>query len=531
MPAGLPNHSGENFMLQSIPQGRLTRYVASRATLGVLALTLAACQDSVAPGSSTRAASAAPLRSLQDASSRIPDEYIVVFNDDVGDVSGHAKSLVNAHGGSLHFTYAGALRGFSAHMSAQAAAAIENDPNVAYVEQDQTMTAASLASTGTQSPVYQWGIDRIDQRGSTLDLSYSWLSDASGVTVYILDTGIRITHQDFGGRASYGPDFVSSTSSDDCNGHGTHMAGTVGGSYYGVAKNVSLVAVRVLDCSGVGTASAAIAGLDWVTRNHAPLSVANLSFSGAFSSTVNQAVANAIAAGVTVVAAAGDNGMPPDACQYSPSSAPGAITVGAMRQTDLMAGFSNYGPCVDLFAPGFSITSDWYTGDNIVWVQDGTSSAAAHASGAAAIFMALNPSATPADVSNALTGNATAGALTGLGSGSPNLLLYTGDGSAPPPPPPPAPTTNNPPTASFTASCSRAKCSFNGSGSKDDVGIVSYSWTFGDGASLTSTSATASHTYTAKGSYSETVTLTVTDAGGLTGTAQKTITIKNGGGK
>jgi PKD repeat protein len=196
-----------------------------------------------------------------------------------------------------------------------------------------------------------------------------------------------------------------------------------------------------------------------------------------------------------------------------------------------MAGFSNYGPCVDLFAPGFSITSDWYTGDNIVWVQDGTSSAAAHASGAAAIFMALNPSATPADVSNALTGNATAGALTGLGSGSPNLLLYTGDGSAPPPPPPPAPTTNNPPTASFTASCSRAKCSFNGSGSKDDVGIVSYSWTFGDGASLTSTSATASHTYTAKGSYSETVTLTVTDAGGLTGTAQKTITIKNGGGK
>jgi subtilisin family serine protease len=528
MPAGLPNHSGENFMLQSIPQGRLRRFGASWATLGFVALMLAACRDTVAPGSSnTRAASALPSRSLQDASSRIPDEYIVVFTDDVGDAGGHAKSLVSSHGGSLHFVYSGALNGFSAHMSAQAAAAIENDPNVAYVEQDQSVAAASLASTGTQSPVYQWGIDRIDQRSGTLDLSYSWLSDASGVTVYILDTGIRITHQDFGGRASYGPDFVSGASSDDCNGHGTHMAGTVGGSYYGAAKNVSLVAVRVLDCSGIGTASAAIAGLDWVTRNHAPLSVANLSFAGAYSATLNQAVANAIAAGVTVVASAGDNGMPPDACQYSPASAPGAITVGAMRQGDMMAGFSNYGPCVDMFAPGFSVTSDWYTGDNIVWVQDGTSSAAAHTSGAAAMYIALHPSATPADVSNGLAGAATTGVLTGLGSGSPNRLLYTGDGSAAPPPPPPT-STNNPPTASFTVSCSRAKCKFDGSGSTDDVGIVSYTWTFGDGASLTSTSAIASHTYTAKGTFTESVTLTVTDGGGLTASTQKTLTIKNG---
>jgi len=517
-------------MLQSIPTtGRLTRYCASRAALGVLALTLAACQDAVAPSSSTtHAANAAATRTLQSASSRIPDEYIVVFNDDVGDVSGQAKGLVNAQGGSLHFTYTGALKGFSAHLSAQAAAAIENNPNVAYVEQDQTTAAAALASSGVQSPVYQWGIDRIDQRGGTLDLSYSWLSDASGVTVYILDTGVRITHQDFGGRASYGPDFVSGTSSNDCNGHGTHMAGTVGGSYYGAAKSVNLVAVRVLDCSGAGTASAAIAGLDWVTTNHAPLSVANLSFAGGYSATLNQAVANAIAAGVTVVAAAGDNGMPPDACQYSPASAPGAVTVGAMRQGDMMAGFSNYGPCVDLFAPGFSITSDWYTGDNIVWVLDGTSDAAAHTSGAAAIYLALHPTATPAEVANGLTGSATTGVLTGLGAGSPNLLLYTGDGSAPPPPPPPPPTTNSPPTASFTASCSRAKCSFNGSGSKDDVGIVSYAWTFGDGSSLTSTSATASHAYTAKGTYSETVTLTVTDGGGLTASTQKTLTIKNG---
>jgi subtilisin family serine protease len=488
---------------------------------------LAACQDAVAPGSpNTLAASAAPSRSSHSANSRIPDEYIVVFTDDVSDAPGRAKALANAHGGNVHFTYTGALKGFSAHMSAQAAAAIENDPNVAYVEQDQTIEAASLASGGLQSPVYQWGIDRIDQRGATIDLSYSWSSDGSGVTVYILDTGIRITHQDFGGRASYGPDFISGASSDDCNGHGTHMAGSVGGSYYGAAKNVSLVSVRVLDCNRIGSASTAVAGLDWVTRNHALLSVANLSFVGGYSDAVNTAVANAIAAGVTVVAAAGDNGMPPDACQYSPSSAPGAITVGAMRQGDAMAGFSNYGPCVDIFAPGFNVTSDWSTGDNIVWVQDGTSSAAAHTSGAAAMYLASHQSASPADVWNGLNGAATTGALTGLGSGSPNRLLYTGDGSgsAPPPPPPPPPTNNNPPTASFTSSCSRAKCTFNASGSRDDVGIVSYYWTFGDGGSLTSTSASASHTYLAKGTYSETVTLIVTDAGSLTGSTQKTST-------
>jgi hypothetical protein len=180
-----------------------------------------------------------------------------------------------------------------------------------------------------------------------------------------------------------------------------------------------------------------------------------------------------------------------------------------------------------MFAPGFSVTSDWYTGDNIVWVQDGTSSAAAHTSGAAAMYIALHPSATPADVSNGLAGAATTGVLTGLGSGSPNRLLYTGDGSAAPPPPPPT-STNNPPTASFTVSCSRAKCKFDGSGSTDDVGIVSYTWTFGDGASLTSTSAIASHTYTAKGTFTESVTLTVTDGGGLTASTQKTLTIKNG---
>ncbi|HSQ31272.1 MAG TPA: S8 family serine peptidase [Gemmatimonadaceae bacterium] len=519
-------------MAQSIPTGRRTHVCASLAMVGLVALTLSACQDSVAPSSQgTRAPGASAARDSQNAGSRIPDQYIVVLDDSVNDVGARATSLMGANNAGVGFTYTAALKGFSAHMSAQAAAALQNAPGVALVEQDQTVTVSGMtSSSGIQKPAWVWGLDRVDQRGSTLDTTYHWLGDGSGVTVYILDTGIRITHQDFGGRASYGPDLVSNTSSNDCNGHGTHMAGTVGGSYYGAAKAVSLVAVRVLDCSGTGTASTAIAGLDWVTRNHVGPSVANLSFTGPLSSTLNQAVANAIAAGVTVVTSAGDNGIPPDACQYSPSSAPDGITVGAMRQTDIMAGFSNYGPCVDLFAPGFSITSDWWTGDNIVWALDGTSSAAAHVSGAAAIYLSLYPSSTPSQVASAIVGSATSGALGQLGTNSPNLLLYTGDfsGSAPAPSPPP-PTTNAAPTASFTVSCSKANCSYNASASTDDVGIVSYAWNFGDGTSQTTTSATTTHTYTTKGKYSVTITLTVTDGGGLTGTAQKTVTITNRG--
>jgi subtilisin family serine protease len=506
---------------------RWSRTVLSAATVA-LAMTLAACQDVAAPtGSTLRAPSA---RASKETGGNVKDQYIVVFNDDVSDAKGRANALLKSHGGELRNTYTTVLNGFSAELNAQQAAAIENDPSVAYVEQDQAIEASSLPSAGIQSPMYQWGADRIDQRGATLDLSYSWQSDAADVTVYILDTGIRTSHQDFGGRASYGADFVGGGVSGDCNGHGTHMAGTVGGAYYGVAKNVKLVSVRVLDCSGNGSASAAIAGLDWVVANHDRLSVANMSFAGPSNSALNDAVAKAIAAGVTVVAASGDYGMPPDACSYSPASAPGAITVGAMQQPDMVTGFSNVGPCVDLFAPGFSITSDWYTGDNIVWVRDGTSSAAAHASGAAAMYLSLHPTASPAEVANGLVSAATTGVLKNVTGGAPNRLLYTGDGSsAPPPPPPPPPPTNQAPTASFTASCSKAKCTFNGAGSKDDVGIVSYTWTFGDGTSFRSTTSSATHTYTAKGSYSMTVTLTVTDGPGLSGSAQKTITIKNQG--
>ena len=513
------------------PTGGRSSSRASWVTLGLLTVTLAACQDSMAPSSNAiRGPSGSAAHEAQNSGGQIPGEYIVVFNDDVKDIPGQAKGLVNANAGTLHFTFTDAVHGFSAHLSPQAAQAIENNPNVAYVEQDQTVAAAGFGGAGVQDPAWEWGLDRIDQRGAVLDTSYSWMNDGAGVVVYILDTGVRISHQEFGGRASYGADLVNGTSADDCNGHGTHMAGKVAGSYYGVAKGASIVSVRVLDCSGVSSASVTVAGLDWVVRNHAPLSVANLSFAGGLSSAVNQAVSSAIAAGITVVAAAGDNGMPPDACQYSPSSATDAITVGAMRPGDLMAGFSNYGPCVDLFAPGWQVVSAWWTGDNIVWQLDGSSSAAAHVSGAAAIYLAMHPSATPGDVANGIMTASTQNALGGLGANTVNRLLFAGDWSSgggiiPPPPPPPS---NTAPTASFTASCSRNKCSFDGSGSRDDVGIVSYRWAFGDGTTATTTSPKTNHSYLAKGTYNMTITLTVSDAAGLTGSASKTVTIKNG---
>jgi subtilisin family serine protease len=520
-------------MPHSILMGRRARCYAQVAVVGALGLAMSACKDVAVPVTGVPE-SGAPVQS-QYVNAGIPDEYIVVFNSDVTDVEGRANALAKAHGANVHFAYGRLVKGFSARMSAQAAAALANDPSVDFVEPDQVIEAAAVGGAGVQTPVVG-GLDRIDQRGPALDNSYSWSNDGSGVTVYILDSGVRITHQDFGGRASYGPDFVSNSTSDDCNGHGTHMAGTVGGAVYGVAKGVNLVSVRVLGCDGKGTASTAIAALDWVARNHAPLAVANLSFSGPLSLTLNQAVANTIAANVTVVAAAGEQGAPPDACQYSPGSAAGALTVGGSRSIAGPAdgmGLTNYGPCVDLFAPGWSVVSDWYTGNTILWMLSGTSSAAAHASGAAAIYLAKNPSASPAGVMSALIANATTGTISDAPSGTANRLLYTGDGSVQQPPPPPPSTeptpTNQAPVAQFTVSCSKGRCTYNASGSTDDAGIVSYRWSFGDGTSESKTTSTTTHSYTAKGRYSVTVTLTVADAAGLTATAQQTVSINNNG--
>ncbi|WP_430499124.1 S8 family peptidase [Micromonospora trifolii] len=361
----------------------------------------------------------------------VPDSYIVVLKDSavardrVGDT---AKRLSGRHGGTVARTYGAALRGFEVTVNASAAARIAADPAVAYVEQNHTVSIS-----GTQANPPSWGLDRIDQRNRPLDSSYTYPNTASNVHAYIIDTGIRFSHNDFGGRATSGYDAVDGGSADDCNGHGTHVAGTVGGSAYGVAKAVQLVGVRVLNCSGSGTNAGVIGGVDWVTANAIKPAVANMSLGGGANSSLDNAVRNSIASGVTYGLAAGnDNGA--NACNTSPARTTEAITVGSTTSSDARSSFSNVGTCLDIFAPGSSITSAWYNSNTATNTISGTSMATPHVVGAAALVASANPSWTPAQVRNQLVANATPNVVSNPGSGSPNLLLYVGTGSTPPPP-------------------------------------------------------------------------------------------------
>ncbi|MGC4760511.1 S8 family peptidase [Micromonospora trifolii] len=361
----------------------------------------------------------------------VPDSYIVVLKDSavardrVGDT---AKRLSGRHGGTVARTYGAALRGFEVTVNASAAARIAADPAVAYVEQNHTVSIS-----GTQANPPSWGLDRIDQRNLPLDSSYTYPNTASNVHAYIIDTGIRFSHNDFGGRATSGYDAVDGGSADDCNGHGTHVAGTVGGSAYGVAKAVQLVGVRVLNCSGSGTNAGVIGGVDWVTANAIKPAVANMSLGGGANSSLDNAVRNSIASGVTYGLAAGnDNGA--NACNTSPARTTEAITVGSTTSSDARSSFSNVGTCLDIFAPGSSITSAWYNSNTATNTISGTSMATPHVVGAAALVASANPTWTPAQVRNQLVANATPNVVGNPGSGSPNLLLYVGTGSTPPPP-------------------------------------------------------------------------------------------------
>ncbi|MFJ8053413.1 S8 family peptidase [Streptomyces luteogriseus] len=389
--------------------------------LGFAALTSLATAALVG-GLTTLPAQAVPAEGrvlAADSPTAIKDSYLVTLKKSAGLKASSAagKALVKEYGGSVDKTFGKALNGYSATLSATEARQLAADPAVATVEQNQRVT---LAATQTNAP---WGLDRIDQASLPLSGTYTYPDSAgSGVTVYVIDTGVRITHQQISGRAAHGYDAVDGdNNASDGNGHGTHVATTIAGTTYGVAKKAKIVGVRVLNNSGSGTTAGVIAGIDWVTQNHSGPSVANMSLGGGASATLDAAVRNSIAGGVTYAVAAGNSST--TASSSSPARVAEAITVGATTSTDAKASYSNYGFALDIFAPGSSITAGWHTGDTATNTISGTSMATPHVAGAAAVYLAGHTSSTPAQVATALVNGAVTGKVTGAGSGSPNRLL------------------------------------------------------------------------------------------------------------
>ncbi|HEX4933979.1 MAG TPA: S8 family peptidase [Gemmatimonadaceae bacterium] len=386
-----------------------------RTTTAALLVTLllGACAEPTTPPQATAAPETTEAAFARSAADAIPGSYIVVLKESVA--ASRVPEVARAHVGQgrVKHTYSQVLKGFAADLSDAEVAALRNDPDVDYVEADQVMAATTTQSSAT------WGLDRIDQRNRPLSGTYTYTATASTVRAYIIDTGIQTAHSQFGGRASNVYDAFGGNG-QDCNGHGTHVAGTVGSATYGVAKAVMLRGVRVLDCNGSGSTSGIIAALDWLRTNHIKPAVANMSLGGGYSSSLNTAVNNLAAAGVFVAVAAGNENQ--DACNVSPASAANTTTVAASTSTDAKASYSNWGGCVDLYAPGSSITSTWLNGGtNTI---SGTSMASPHVAGVAALYKATYGDASYSTIRSWLINNSTASVISGNVSGTPNRLLY-----------------------------------------------------------------------------------------------------------
>ena len=457
---------------------------------------------------------------LRTAQTPVEGQYIVVLKEPMARLASQpgngptvatvADDMAVTYRAQLVRSYEHVLRGFVVKADDAQLARMLADPRVEYIEEDGVVSITGSQTNAT------WGLDRVDQRNLPLDRTYNWTLDGTGTHAYIIDTGILTTHTEFTGRTGTGYTAINDgRGTTDCNGHGTHVAGTVAGTTYGVAKKAKVYPVRVLSCSGSGSNSGVIAGMDWVTANHVKPAVANMSLGGGASSTTDSAVQRMVSAGVTVVVAAGNSND--NACNYSPARAPNAITVGSTANNDSRSSFSSYGTCLDIWAPGSSITSAWHTGTSATNTISGTSMASPHVAGVAALYLGANPTATPAQVTTALNNNATPNKVTNPGSGSPNRLLYSiFDGVV----------DNKPPVADFRFSASGLTVSFTDASSDPDGTVASRLWTFHD--NTTSTETNPSKTYAAAGTYK--VTLTVTDNKGATNTKTQDVTVTGGGG-